>query len=57
VVLTAHGAAVLRDLLPRYYEEAERVWNDLPSRRVSELLADLQRAARNAKRIAAEPPN
>ena len=35
VVLTAAGARLLRDILPRYYEDAARVWDRLPVRRAA----------------------
>jgi len=44
------------EILPRYYEEAEHVWGQLSSRRASELIADLHKAARNAERFASEAP-
>ena len=47
VVLTAAGNRLLRDILPRYYEEAARVWDRLPARRAAELIADLQQVAQN----------
>ena len=56
VVLTSAGARLLRDILPRYYEEAARVWDRLPVRRAAELIADLQQVARNAQHIAAKLP-
>ena len=56
VVLTAAGARLLRDILPRYYEDAARVWDGLPVRRAAELVADLQQVARNAQHIAAKLP-
>jgi DNA-binding MarR family transcriptional regulator len=56
VVLTPAGARLLRDILPRYYEEAARVWDRLPVRRAAELIADLQQVARNAQHIAAKLP-
>ena len=56
VVLTAAGARLLRDILPRYYEEAARVWDRLPARRAAELIADLQQVAHNAEHIAAKLP-
>ena len=57
VVLTAAGARLLRDILPRYYEDAARVWDRLPVRRAAELIADLQQVARNAQHIAAKLPH
>ena len=56
VVLTAAGARLLREILPRYYEEAARVWDHLPARRAAELIADLQQVACNAQHIAAKLP-
>ena len=54
VVLTVAGAALLREILPRYYEGAERLWGELADRRVAGLTSDLQQVARNAVKIAAE---
>ena len=56
VVLTSAGARLLRDILPRYYEEAVRVWDRLPAKRAAELSADLQQIARNVQEIAARLP-
>ena len=56
VVLTAAGSRLLRDILPRYYEDASRVWDRLPARRAAEMIADLQQVARNAQHIAAKLP-
>ena len=56
VVLTPAGTRLLRDILPRYYEEAARVWDHLPVRRAAELITDLQQVARNAQHIAAKLP-
>src|ERR1017187_9605146 len=57
VVLTAAGTRLMRGILPRYYEEAARVWDRLPARRAAELIADLQQVARNAQHIAAKLPS
>ena len=57
VVLTSAGARLLRDILPRYYEEAARVWDRLPAKRAAELTADLQQVARNVQEIAARLPH
>jgi DNA-binding MarR family transcriptional regulator len=54
VVLTSAGGRLLRDILPRYYREAARVWDCLPTRRAAELIADLQQVTRNAQQIATE---
>jgi DNA-binding MarR family transcriptional regulator len=56
VVLTAAGTRLLREILPRYYEEAARVWDRLPARRAAEMIADLQQVARNAQHIVAKLP-
>jgi DNA-binding MarR family transcriptional regulator len=56
VVLTAAGTRLLREILPRYYEEAARVWDCLPARRAAEMIADLQQVARNAQHVAAKLP-
>ena len=56
VVLTDAGARLLREILPRYYAEAARVWDRLPARRAAELIAGLQQVARNAQHIAAKLP-
>ncbi len=54
VVLTRAGAELLREILPRYYEGADRVWNKLPARRAAQLVADLRQVAQNVERIAVE---
>src|ERR1017187_7218602 len=51
-VMTAAGPRLMRGILPRYYEEAARVWPRLPARRAAELIADLQQVARNAQHVA-----
>ena len=56
VVLTPAGVRLLRDILPRYYEEAAQVWERLPARRAAELIADLQQVAQNAQHIVAKLP-
>jgi MarR family 2-MHQ and catechol resistance regulon transcriptional repressor len=56
VVLTAAGAKLLREILPRYYADAARVWDRLPARRAAELIADLQQVANNAQHMAAGLP-
>jgi DNA-binding MarR family transcriptional regulator len=56
VVLTAAGDELLRDILPRYYEDAALVWGHLPARRAAALVADLQKAAKNAQDIAGGLP-
>ena len=57
VVLTAAGSRLLLEILPRYYEDAARVWDRLSVRRAAELIADLQQVARNAQQIAAKLPH
>jgi len=56
VVLTVAGTRLLREILPRYYEEATRVWDRLPARRAAELIADLRKVAENAQQAAARLP-
>jgi MarR family 2-MHQ and catechol resistance regulon transcriptional repressor len=56
VVLTAAGARLLREILPLYYEGADRVWGPLSAKRISELIADLQQVAQNAERVAVQLP-
>ncbi len=51
VVVTASGARVMREILPQYYEKAERLWGDLPGKRVVEMVEDLRKAAANAEKI------
>lgn len=57
VVLTAAGIRLMRGILPRYYDEAARVWHRLPARRAAELVADLQQVARNAQHVAGKLPS
>ena len=52
VVLTAAGTKLIREILPRYYEGAERVWAGLPPERVRQLAAELATVAENARRVA-----
>ena len=54
VVLTAAGTRLLREILPRYYVGAEQLWDGFPAPRAAQLIADLQRVAERAERIAAE---
>ena len=56
VVLTPAGTQLLREILPRYYAEAARVWDRIPARRAAGLIADLQQVARNVEQIAAKLP-
>ena len=52
VVLTDAGAALLRDILPRYYRGADEVWAHVSAKRATELMADLRQVAQNTQRIA-----
>jgi DNA-binding MarR family transcriptional regulator len=56
VVLTPAGIKLLRDILPKYLQEAVQVWDRVPARRAAELIADLQQVAQNAQRAAAQLP-
>ncbi len=57
VVLAPAGKRLMADILPRYFEAAERAWDGLTAKRVAELLADLERVARNAEKIVSELPD
>ncbi len=57
VVLTAAGAKLLEEILPRYYAGADRVWGRLSAKRVQEILSDLREVAENARRVAGEAPS
>ena len=50
VVLTPAGRRLLQEVLPRYYEAAEKVWGNLTATRAKLLVADLERLSANAKR-------
>jgi DNA-binding MarR family transcriptional regulator len=52
VVLTAAGAALLRQILPLYYRGANAAWSHVSARRASELTGDLRQVAQNAQQIA-----
>ncbi len=54
VVLTATGTKVMRDVLPRYYEGADRVLRHLSAPRAAQLTKDLAQVAESAERIATE---
>jgi len=51
IVLTAGGRKLLEQILPQYYEAAEKVWDGFPALRASRLAAELQRLSENAERI------
>ena len=57
VVLTPAGARLLREILPEYLKEAVQVWDGVPLRRATELIADLQLVAANARSTAAQLPD
>ena len=52
VGLTAAGAALLRQILPRYYRGADAAWRHISPRRAAELTSDLRQVATNARQIA-----
>jgi MarR family 2-MHQ and catechol resistance regulon transcriptional repressor len=56
VVLTPVGRKLIRQILPHYYDAAERVWGDLSMPRAGQLVAELDRLCANAERIAAAKP-
>ncbi len=49
VVLTHAGVKLIKEVLPLYYKGAMRVLKDLPARRVSEMMSDLEQVARTAR--------
>ncbi|HWX22950.1 MAG TPA: MarR family transcriptional regulator [Candidatus Binatia bacterium] len=57
VVLTRTGAALLKEILPRYYKEAQQVCGQLPPGRTLQFIADLQGVAQNAERLTARLPD
>ena len=56
VVLTASGRKLLHEILPHYYQEADRVWKEVSGVGISQLLTALDRVARNAEEIAGTEP-
>jgi len=54
VVLSEKGTRLLDEILPHYHTQADRVWKNIPAKRASELLVDLQQVAQNAQTIATE---
>lgn len=54
VVLTSAGGKLLQQILPPYYEGADRVWGRLSSERVAKIAGELKQVAENAKRIASQ---
>jgi DNA-binding MarR family transcriptional regulator len=52
VVLTAAGAGLLREVLPRYYQGAEGLLGHVSARRAAELTDTLRQVAHDAQRIA-----
>jgi DNA-binding MarR family transcriptional regulator len=54
VVLTPAGAALLRQVLPSYYRNAEAVWGTMPLATVKRYDRELPQLAENALRIAEE---
>lgn len=54
VVLTPSGTKLVREIIPLYYDGAERVWGKLTPKRAAQLVADLAIVAENVSRVAAE---
>ena len=52
VVLTPAGRRLLHQVLPRYYDAAEKVWGNFTAARATDLVAELERLGANAKRMA-----
>ena len=55
VVLTAAGAALLRQILPHYHRAAEQAWGDLSAKRAAQIVADLATVTETAARLAEQP--
>ena len=53
VMLTDQGAKLMREILPEYYEESERVWGGMPVARVQKLAADLAELNANIEALEA----
>jgi DNA-binding MarR family transcriptional regulator len=56
VILTAEGVELLKDILPRYFEEADHVWDGVSRARISELLDTLDHVAQNASKVITRLP-
>ncbi len=54
VRLTPAGHRLIREILPGYYEGAERACSHLSNRRAAEFIEDLERLSRNAETIVSE---
>jgi DNA-binding MarR family transcriptional regulator len=52
VVLTAPGRKLVAQILPHYYQAAEKVWGDIPERRAARLVEELARIGANAEHVA-----
>jgi DNA-binding MarR family transcriptional regulator len=52
VGLTPAGARLMHEILPEYFQGAEQLWENVPAKRVSQLVADLRSVAESAERIA-----
>jgi DNA-binding MarR family transcriptional regulator len=55
VSLTAAGAALLRQILPRYYRGADAAWSHVSDKRAAELTSDLRQAAQKARQMTGQP--
>ena len=55
VVLTAAGAALLRQILPHYHRAAEQAWGDISGKRAAQIVADLATVTETAARLAEQP--
>ena len=52
VVLSREGASLLNQLLPQYYQRADRVWNGIPGENISGLVKTLEQVGANATNAA-----
>lgn len=59
VVLSGSGGKLLQQILPRYYAQADQVWEGVPATGISQLLTALDHVARNAAGMdrTATPPS
>lgn len=54
VMLTTRGAALLEQILPRYYSRADEVWESISAERISQLTIDLKQISNKAELICTE---
>jgi len=57
VALAPGGERLLREILPRYYAEAEKIWGHTPPRRAQTLARELSQLAAHAAQLTVEKPD